>query len=408
MNQKYFKYLYHHRHLAPRTISKGILKTFNKIDKHDIFTRFIFFIYFKDINDKIFCPDLFLKLCKSEKIINCIKEDLFHKSSFSFNMKDLPTNFKHKFISNSDFSQEEAFQIFIFLLNIEISIHKLYLSDIDMICKIISNMNLETKTKILNLNYKISPLICLLLMNIKDDSFLNSSYLSFYYFLNALDMDFRNALTFLNSKNLEYKKVEKILLYSKYSVINEYHKIFINFYPEIIYNCKINLQRLEYLNNPLCIPLEYSTLKNYLFCVPYFLKIMNLKLNDPNFDILIRVIYIEKIFKIGLTKRWCKLIHLLILDNCNILYVLLKRKFDIKNIKLLIKCVPSFHLAFDHSVKMYKETKDEFYEILLSRLLRKYPIKEYFKKILPYKEIFPSEFQNKFERYLNNEECLEH
>ncbi|WUR02390.1 uncharacterized protein VNE69_01327 [Vairimorpha necatrix] len=90
------------------------------------------------------------------------------------------------------------------------------------------------------------------------------------------------------------------------------------------------------------------------------------------------------------------------------MYVLLKRKFDIKNIKLLIKCVPSFHLAFDHSVKMYKETKDEFYEILLSRLLRKYPIKEYFKKILPYKEIFPSEFQNKFERYLNNEECLEH
>lgn len=401
INAKYFVYLYKHKHLAPRTISKSILQIYYKIHPNDIYTKLIIYIFFGDTNEQITCPLIFQNLLKYEKIVDCIKKNFFKSSDYQVDIKNLPTNYRIEKNKNTELSQNEIYEIFRLLLTIEINYHQLYLVDQNFLGNLAFNMENSKKLQILNYKYKISPLLCFLLDSLENDKFVIPYYKSFYYFLKAIKLEYREGLYLLHSNNLDYRKLEIELLYSKYKIINEYHRIFINFYPEIIYNCKIYSNRLEYFNNPLNLPFKYKILRTYLFCIPYYLKIINIKLNDSNFDILFRVIYIEKIFNTGLTKKWCKLLHLLILDNCNLLYVLLKRKFDKKYIKKIVKNVPSFHLAFDHGITLYKESGDVFYLQIIEHILEEYPVKEYFKKIDQFKAFFPQEFLEKFQSFFD-------
>jgi hypothetical protein len=393
---KYFLYLHRHKNLAPRTISKSVLLIYNKIHTEDVYTKFVFYIFFRDLNENLECPKEFRLLLNYPNLLECIKDNLFETKTYTADLKNLPVFIEPLNNFNLQMKQREIFYLFKFLLTLELKIHQIYLEVPDLINELVYNMDRNTRCDILYLNFKVSPLICILLQSMDSVDVLNR-YVDLWYFLISLRKNYKEGFEFISSCNINLEILEKDILYSKYKIINEYHRYLVSYFPEIIYVSKTYPDRLIYFKNPLEIPIKYKILKKYIHCVPYYYKLLNTKLNDVSFDILFRLIYIERIFKVGLNKKWTKLIHILILDNSNILYVLLRRQFDKKNIRILVKYVPSFHLSFDLSLRFYKESKADFYLEILKYLLIKYPVKDYFYKILANIDIFPKIFIIRFQ-----------
>lgn len=386
INLNYFLYLYKNKKLAPNTIKKSINLIFTKIDPKDNYTKFIFYMFFKDITS-LSCPDNLKYILDNEKITNFIKENFLENFFFEHDLKLFP-NFCFSKIKLK-LSQMVLLDILKFYLTIEINIENLYYVDIPYFNTLISNLNDCSKNKLLK-KFKISPLVIVILQSMNDPLF----HKEFHKFLYVMSNNYTESF----KTNLNYKIIDNEILCSNFKIINEYHVHFINLYPELIYGSKVHKNRLFFFSDPLNLPLNFKILRIYIPSILYYLKVKNNKLDDPNFDLLYKLIYVEKIL---FDKKLYNLLHLFILDNYNLLYVLLKRKFSMKIIPNLVKYIPSFHLAFNYSVKLLQETNDEFYSKIIYFLAKKYKTVEYFKIIAENRELFNGKILKKFQIYFD-------
>lgn len=403
INAKYFLYLYNHKHLAPRTISKSILLIYKNVNSDDLYTKFIFYIYFNDVCREIQCPNSLSHVSTSPVLIKYIRDRLFdeiHTNKFDVGML-IKLFRKQEGTSYKEISSNEALNVFCFLLRLEKNIPDLVFSEFEYFSFICKKIDYKEKIRMLNSTQMISPILLVLILSIKETD-IPKHHLGIYYLVDTLDKSTIEGMRLMDNKNVDHTALENTLIYNENKIISKLYEKFLILYPEIKYSSYKHPNRIFFFENPLKISLDVKTLKVYVPAVLDYIKINTPHLRNTPIDVLLRVIYIERILKSQTTKKEYRLIHSFIVDSSQIITVLLRRKFSNSHISKMVRYVPSMFIGFDLALKMFVKTNDSFYLNLIRSLLSKYPTRDNLKKVLDHISFFPASLSIDFQKLIDH------
>ncbi|KAF9762356.1 hypothetical protein NGRA_2081 [Nosema granulosis] len=407
IDAKYFLYLFKHKHLAPRTISKSVLLIYK--NSSDIYLKFIFYVFFQDVCREMQPPVELLHTTESSKLIKCIQDRLFddihtlkHDTAGLMGLirkqeivKETAKDPVKVCVGFKEVSPRLALSSMRFLLVVEKNIPDVFYSDIEYFNFIRKRIDYSDRLKILNETNSVSPILLHILLSIEERD-IPDKHLGIFYFLMASEKTQFEGMKLLESKRVGHTVLGNLVLYSNNKVVNRFYEKFLWFYPEIKYSSWKHPKRILFFENPLSVSLDSKTLKIYIPAVVDFIKQNKPELRNSPIDVLIKVIYIERLLSRETTKKEYALIHSFILDSSQIIPVLLRRKFNTAHISRMVKYIPSMFIGFDLSLKMFIKTNDSFYLSMLRNLVRKYPTWENVKKVVDHLTYFPSSFCMEF------------
>lgn len=403
----FFLFLFKHKHLAPRTISKSIISIYKNLK--DINLKFIFYIFFNDVCLMIECPGEFENIKNNTKIVDRIRNKIFEEeqpTKYDINLiiKSLKLTYKVNVNAdtqlNTTLSPCNALHITNLLLILEKNIADLFFYDTDYFVFVNSNLRYSDKINLLKNSGSLSPFNLNILLSLKINDVPNQ-HIEIYHFLNSIGTCQIENMKKLESKNINHVKLGSDLLYLENQHLKVLYNCFLAIYPEIKYTSVKNSNRIKFFKNPLKIDLDVKTLKIYIPVVLENLKNDFPHLKNSLIDVLFRLIYIERLLKNKPTKIEYKLIHSLILDSSQVVVALVGRRFNEYLIEGMVKYVPSMFIAFNIALKMYLKSKCVFYLKLMSALLKKYPTRNNFKKIKEHMNYLPPTFIMEFNNKLN-------
>lgn len=386
--------------MAPRTISKSITEIYKNLD--DSYSKFIFYIFFNDICKEVQCPQHLTHIINSDKLIKYIRDRLFdeiHTSKYDVGIL-IKLIKKEESVSYKEISSNEALSVFYFLLVLEKNIPDLVFYDFDYINYISKKIGYKEKINVLDSIKTVSPILLILLLSIKEAG-IPEHHLGIYHLISVIDKSTLEGMKIMESKNVDHIALGNMLIYSENKLISKLYEKFLILYPEVKYTSYRHTDRIFFFENPLKIPLDVKTLKVYIPAVLDFIKGNTPHLRNTPVDVLIRVIYIERILKSQPRKKEYKLIHSFIVDSSQVMTVLLRRKFSNSHISKMVRYVPSMFIGFDLALRMFVKTNDSFYLTLLRSLLSKYPTRDNLKKVLDHITFFPASLSIDFQKLID-------
>ncbi|ADM11322.1 uncharacterized protein Eint_040310 [Encephalitozoon intestinalis ATCC 50506] len=348
------------------------------------YLTFILHAMFRDVLPGIPCPAPFGILMKSGKTISYIVRRLMGRKVV------LEAKSESEELYSNKWNESDYADIMKFLLNIERTNKRLLFVDQPFIRNVISKISEAEKARIIRF-LEVSPLSISIMRTIRTEN-LTDTHLAVINLLKAKTMPYEEGFRYVHESNVDFKLLKRTFLKSTFSQIQKYFHILVDFFPEMMFGIrKPYSNRMQIFADPLSIPLKPRLLCVYIPACIYFIRRKSKSLSlVKNLDVLIKTIYIEKILSVS-PRRYLlkKVIHQLILDTPILVKVIVMRRFPPNLIKKMVEYIPSFHLAYELSLKILSnDPSDSFYEELVEELLKKYPTKSNVKRFQACSHLF--------------------
>ncbi|CAD25224.1 hypothetical protein [Encephalitozoon cuniculi GB-M1] len=359
------------------------------------YLTFVLHAMFHDMLPGIPCPMPFNILMRSTKMASYIVKRLIGKN-IAVEVPNRPEKYDGRKCSENDYAN-----VMEFLLNLERTSKKLSLVDQSFVWDVISNISEPRKAELIRF-LEISPL-SILMMKTMSVGNLTGTHSAVVNLLKAKEMGYKEGFAYIHESNADFRTLKRTFLKSNFAQIQKYFHVLTDFYPEMMFGArKPWASRMQIFRNPLSIPIRPRLLCAYIPASVYFIR-RKCKALRPvkNLDVLVKTIYVERILSSHPKKRLLKsVVHQLILDTPVLVKVIVMRGFPCGLVKRMVECVPSFHLAYEISLKMLcKNPADSFHEALVEELLRKYPTEGNIEKFQACSHLFSSHLLDRL-RYL--------
>ncbi|AFM98082.1 hypothetical protein EHEL_040300 [Encephalitozoon hellem ATCC 50504] len=337
------------------------------------YLTFMLYAMFQDMLPEMSCPAPFGILMESSKIVSYMVGRIIGKD----------VAFEPREERSSDrWSESDYIEVMRFLLSLERTNRRLSYIDQPFILYVVSKISETEKAKLIRF-LEVSPL-CILVMKTMSTSSLKGIHLEVITFLKAKDMEYEEGFKYVHESSVDFRALKRVFLRSNFPQIQNYFHALVDFCPEMMFGIgKPYTNRMEVFGDPLLIPIKPKLLCAYISACVHFIKRKYRALEqEKNLDVLIKTIYIERILSACPKKRLLKkVIHQMILDTPILVKVIVMRRFPSNLVKRIVRCVPSFHLAYEMSLRILcKNPNDNFYETLVEELLKKYPTESNVKK----------------------------
>ncbi|KAM0671937.1 hypothetical protein CWI42_040810 [Ordospora colligata] len=368
VNKEYIKKLCAERgHPQTCKIISKIIKSGNSCMNFII--RLLFHEECKDIS----CKPRFEILMQSNRMVNYIVNRLIGRSVYTHDSRQWESR-----VDKNKWSSREYTALLKFLLMFECSNRRIANTDREFIQHVLCKVP-ESKKSVLIRHSKITPISIMIVESMNQESLCNVSavYQSVHAFMRALKMSYDEGLISLHKSGVKFKTLHKAFLYSSFPQIQEYLHALTDFYPEVMFETgNMHPNRICMLKDPLHIPSDKKILCGYVSASMYFLRRRHRFVGCvPNLDVLVKTIHIERILSSKPKRSVLRnVVHKLILSTPVLVRIIVVRKFDKSIVKKVIENVPSFHVAYEVSLKILCTSPvDEFYMLLVEGLLMKYP-----------------------------------
>lgn len=275
------------------------------------------------------------------------------------------------------------YEILTFLIQLERSHTDLYEIDKIFILNLINNLSVGEKMVIIS-QTNISPIVLKVFEETELEHF-SEPQLHIKNFLMSTKMSYQAGFEYLARESSSFEYLRKTFLRSKFQSIRSLYEILLNYFPEKMYlSTKLPQIRLQYFLDPLVIPISVKYIRAYVPAYILYLKNRGHDIKQcENIEILLKLIFIEKILKEKPKAKYLlKIVHQLIFETPCLIGIIVQRGFRKDLVDKFVDNVPSFHLAYDLSLKMLvKMPTHEFYLALAAKLLRKYPLQSNIEKL---------------------------
>ncbi|AFN82802.1 hypothetical protein EROM_040330 [Encephalitozoon romaleae SJ-2008] len=333
------------------------------------YLTFILQAMFQNMLSETSCPAPFAILMRSSKIVNYIVRRIIGKDII-LEARDGPRK-----CDDSKWDENDYVEVMKFLLNLEKANRRISYIDNPFILYVVSKISEVEKARLIRF-LEISPL-CILIMKTMNTNSLSGIHLEVINFLKVKDMTYEEGFMYIHESCADFKALKREFLKSRFPQIQRYFHVLMDFYPEMMFGArKPYANRMKIFGDPLSIPIKPRLLCVYISACVYFIRRKYEALGqEKNLDVLMKAIYIERILSTCPKRRLLKeVIHQLILDTPILVKVIVMRRFPCNLVRKMVECVPSFHLAYELSLKILcKNPNDSFYEALVEELLKKYP-----------------------------------
>lgn len=341
---------------------------------------FVLYVLFHDVCRELSCPRPFNLLLKSEKMSAFLVRRLLRidlGTSVRCAEDGEATKRRKTAVGHSEEKVNPSvdfIEVLEHLLDVERMSKKTSQVDKPFIRWILSRIS-EAKRAEMIKNTRITPL-SMLMMETVGAGQLSGIHLDVANLLKARSMSYEDGLVHVHRCGVDFKMLRKVFLGSGFREIQKHLRALLDFYPEMMFGAKkLHPERLDVLRNPLCIPVDADVLCAYIPAAVYFAeRKLGASRREQNLETLLRMIYIERILSNTPRRRDLKAIHHLILDAPVLVRILVAREFKRSLVGRVVRHVPSFHLAYDLSLKMLcKDPSNQFHLALTRRLLKTYP-----------------------------------
>ncbi|EPR79093.1 hypothetical protein SLOPH_1699 [Spraguea lophii 42_110] len=250
----------------------------------------------------------------------------------------------------------------------------LYLLDTNYFLSHVKNLNnFECKSLLNDVTSLTIEIIKEKYTFINEDEFIENK--NIYYFLlreKIKDLSFDKQIEIVTEK-IEYpSKIYNFITKSRSLNINNQLSCFLYLYPEkYIFDGYISKNRLKYLREPLSIKLIPKYVNTYIKASLIYQN----KLQEDNCCVLLKTIFIEKIFKNKEIVKFSQVITNFLLEDKILCKIIFQRKFDEEIIDILVKEIPVLKISFKLILKLYYESNfsDNFYQKVAKCLIKYHP-----------------------------------
>lgn len=292
---------------------------------------------------------------------------------------------------NLEYNKNFAQDLLEFCLMIEARYKKIALIAPEYFERLIMDADVQFLNKILFNRTKITKIVKLII-TFRNDVQLSGILYDYHVFTNSKIKPYGERFQFLTMNLLNIEKLYKYASKHDETLLSE----IISLYPEFYSPKPVFLkERLSYFLDPSILE-TYKTIRCFSMAQPYFISLFISSKVDKNYiknmHILYKLIIIEKHI-VNDTQIFCKkILQPFIIETPDIVELMVKRKFEIGLIEDIVNNTPSFFVAFDLCVALFMQNRDSFYQILIKKLVIKYPTFQNVRKILLNKEFFNGDF----------------
>ncbi|KAH9411660.1 hypothetical protein HK407_04g07680 [Ordospora pajunii] len=339
-------------------------------------------------------------LMQSNGMVNYIVGKLVGRGLYSHDSRQW-----EPFIDKSKWSGREYTALAKFLLEFERSNRKVVDADKEFVEYVLCKVPESEKALLIKYS-KITPLSIMIVENMSQESLCSAGVVhqSIHAFMRALRMPYEEGLIYLHKSGVRFKTLHKALLCSSFPQVQEHLHALVDFYPEVMFEAgSMHPNRICMLKDPLSIPSDKKILCSYISASMYFLRRRHQFVGCvQNLDVLVKTIHIERILSSKPKRSVLRnVVHQLILSAPVLVRIIVARKFERSIVRKMIGNVPSFHLAYEVSLKILcTSPADEFYALLVEGLLMKYPTESNVSKFRACSDQLQESFVEQVERQL--------
>lgn len=371
---------------------------------NNMYLNFLLYILFCDLCSKLSCPRPLAPLFRSRKMVAYLTRRLLGKDIVPVtNGTKNTSEEQYKRIKTSDSMGESDYvEIMEFLLNMEKTNKKISRVDKPFIALALSKIPETKKTDLIRFT-GVTPLSILVMRTMSPTS-LSTTQLGIMNLLKAKGMSHENGFIHAHDSEIDFRTLRRMFLRSKFSEIQKHLHTLVKLYPEMTYGAKkLYSDRLDIFLDPLSIPIDAKLLRTYIPASIHFIKHkLGPEGQMQNLGILLKTIYIERILAKHPSRSLLKnVVHQLILESPVLVKIIVTRGFERSVVGKVIRHVPSFHLAYDISLRMLcKDPANQFYSTLTEKLLEKYPVEGNVEKLKACVHLLRKTFLEKFDHLL--------